>query len=207
MKVAQNTKKEVTKIYLIRHAPPVYYKDRENYFRDNTIPLSDMGIKHGKLVCRELMKKKIDKIFASNFIRSYQTAKFLAKKLGKNIDKEKALEEIDWKTWVKPKYFRISLEERRKQIPEYKKLLKELTHQQIKARRILGKIYRKYPNKKVAVFTHGNVIRTMITSVLGSHVIGFLSLNISMASISCIEVDSQGHVLIKYVNFTKHLDK
>lgn len=78
------------KIYFIRHADKV--KDRNK--PTNDWPLSETGIKQAQELADSNKFKDIDLIYSSDIERAYQTAKPIADKLRKNVERCKELNEL-----------------------------------------------------------------------------------------------------------------
>ncbi|MBU1202776.1 histidine phosphatase family protein [Patescibacteria group bacterium] len=192
-----------TRIYLIRHCHPNYLlKDK---LGDEKMPLSDIGQKQAKLLIKKLEQVKLEKIYVSELVRSRQTAEAYAKKHKKKIFTDDRLNEIDWTDWYKIKYFRMSEKTRRKNIKEYRRMNKELEKFQEKSRRMLYDIYKNNQGKRIGLFCHGNLIRSIITSILSTDIIGFLSMEIYQSSVTKLVIDRDGYIKINYINNISHL--
>lgn len=192
-----------TRIYLIRHCHPNYLiKDEVG---DEKMPLSDLGQKQAKLLIKKLEQVGLDKVYVSELTRSRQTAEKYAKKNHKKMFIDKRLNEIDWNDWYKIKYFRMSDKTRKKHIKEYRRMDRELTKIHEKSRRMLYDIYQNNKGKKVGLFCHGNLIRAMITSILNTDIIGFLSMEIYQSSVTKLVIDRDGYIKINYINNICHL--
>ena len=75
----------------------------------------------------------------------------------------------------------------------------------IKSRRLLADIYKHNKGKRVGLFCHGNIIRAMVTSILNTDVIGFLSTEIYQSSLTKLVIDRDGYIKVNYVNNICHL--
>jgi len=117
------------------------------------------------------------------------------------------LNEIEWNDWYKMKYFNMTDKTRIKRVPKYQKMEKELNEFQNHSRRLLADIYQQNKGKAVAVFCHGNLIRAMITGILNTDVIGFLSFEIYQSSVSKLVIDKDGYIKINYINSIRHLPR
>ncbi len=194
---------QYTSIYLIRHCHPAY--ELQEKLGDLKMPLSHIGLEQRSFLTKKLLTLGIDKIYVSQFMRSKLTAQPLAEATGLRPITDRRLNEINWENWYKVKYFNMSDKTRVKSIKKYREMDKELDKTQILARRLLADIYEKNKNKKVAVFCHGNLIRSILTSILNTDVIGFLSMEIYQSSISKMVIDADGYVKINYINNIGHL--
>jgi phosphoserine phosphatase len=197
--------KPYTTVYLIRHANPEYKLQKK--LGDRNMPLSAEGKRQAKLLAKNLAKREIEVIYSSEFKRAKETADYFSKEIRKKIIINKKLNEIDWKNWHRIKYFNTCETKRSKDLKNYKELDARLDKMQVKGRRLLWDIYKKNKAKRVAVFCHGNIIKSILTSILNADVIGFLSLEIFQSSISKLIIDSQGYVKINHINEVSHLPK
>ncbi len=197
--------KPYTTVYLIRHANPDYKLQKK--LGDANMPLSKQGVKQAKLLAKNLSKRKIEVIYSSEFKRARETADYFSKELKKKVIVNKKLNEIDWKNWHRIKYFNTCETKRSSTLKNYKELDTRLDKMQIMGRRILWDIYKKNKSKRVAVFCHGNIIKSILTSILNADVIGFLSLEIFQSSITKLLIDNKGYVKINHINEVSHLPK
>lgn len=192
-----------TSIYLIRHCHPAY--ELQEKLGDLKMPLSSIGLHQRGFLTKKLLTLSIDKIYVSQFMRSKQTAQPLAEAIGLRPIIDRRLNEINWQNWYRVKYLKMSDKTRVRSITKYLQMENELDKTQVLARRLLTGIYEKNKNKKVAVFCHGNLIRSMLTGILNTDVIGFLSMEIYQSSISKLVIDTDGYVKINYINNIGHL--
>jgi broad specificity phosphatase PhoE len=123
-------------------------------------PLTRRGVKKIKEVALILKKEKIDLIFASDLMRTKQTAGIIAGEKRINIIFDKNLREIrfgkfngksgeKWEIFFK----KIKKEKSGKsyKIENYKDVLK-------RARTFIEKINKKYRNKKILIVSHGAIV-------------------------------------------------
>jgi len=199
------TRKPYTTIYLIRHANPNYRL--ESKLGDRLMPLSLEGKKQARELAKALAKLNINSVYASSLARAQETAAYFTNRHHIEIKVEEGLDEIDWKAWHRVKYFRTSEERRKQSLTSYKTLDKQLDKMQTHTRRMLANIFKDNKGKNVAIFCHGNIIKTFLTGILDADVLGFLSLEIYQASISQLVIDRDAYVKIGYVNDVKHLSR
>jgi broad specificity phosphatase PhoE len=200
-KLQPKTRKPYTEIYLIRHANPNYSLQKK--LGDRLMPLSAVGRQQSQAISKILKKLDIDVIYSSELARAQETAGIFAGK--RNIVIEERLNEIDWKRWHRVKYFRTSEDRRKQYLKNYNILDAQLDKMQTEMRRALADIFLKNKGKKVAIFCHGNIIKSLLTSIINADVIGFLSLEIYQASISKLVIDKDGYVKVAFINDVNHL--
>lgn len=203
VKIRPKIKGPYTSIYLTRHCHPDYSVKKK--LGDTDMPLSKIGRKQRTYLDKKLLSLSIDKIYASELTRAKQTAKVFAKKVNKKIIIDKRLNEINWSRWYKIKYFNMSEKVRVKKFKYYQRTDKRLDKMQVDARHLINDIYLQNKGKKIVLFCHGNLIRTIITSILNTDIIGFLSMEIYQSSLSKILIDKDGYVKINYINNICHL--
>lgn len=193
-----------TQIYLVRHCKPDY--DQQHLVGDHNMPLDKIGLKQRKLLNKKLFSlKDIQIVYTSELLRAQQTAEIFLKKRKLEPIIDKRFNEVDWTEWYKMKYFNMSEKSRIKRIKSYREMDKRLNILQAKFRKILADVWQKNKGKNVMIFCHGNVIRSMLTSILNTDVIGFLSIELYQSSISKIVIDKHGYIKINYINNIGHL--
>lgn len=203
VKLKPKTRRPYTVIYLIRHGNPDYSVEKS--VGDFNMPLSAIGLKQRQYLTKRMLLMGINKIYASQLLRAQETARPLAEKMGKKLIIDERLNEIDWHDWYRIKYFNTSEKNRVRKFKPYSRLDRQLNKIQAESRRLLADIYRHNRGQKVALFCHGNVIKSIITSVINSDIIGFLSLEVYQSSISKLVIDRDGYVKIGYINNVSHL--
>lgn len=193
-----------TQIYLVRHCKPDYAQ--QHLVGDRNMPLDKIGLKQRKLLNKKLFSlKEVKIVYTSELLRAQQTAEIFLKKHKIEPIIDKRFNEVDWTEWYKIKYFNMSEKSRVKRVKAYKELDKRLNILQTRYRRILADIWKKNKGENVIIFCHGNVIRSILTSILNTDVIGFLSIELYQSSISKIVIDKNGYIKINYINNIGHL--
>lgn len=194
-----------TTVYLIRHCNPDYSQE-ENLGSDK-MPLSKFGLEQRKALTKKLLTLNIDRVYSSAFVRARETAALFADQAHKRIIIEPRFNEVDWLEWHRVKFFHITEENRPKHLKGYRKLDRQLDSIQVTARLALADIFKKNKGKTVAVFSHGNLIKAILTGILDADIVGFLSLEIFQSSISKLVIDKDGVVKINFINSVGHLRK
>ena len=202
-KIKPKIKSPYTIIYLIRHCNPDY--STEKLVGDHNMPLSKIGLEQREYLTTRLLRMNIDKVYSSEFLRAQETARQFADKAGKKIIIDKRLNEIDWTHWLKIKYFHMSEKTREKKLKHHLLLDSQLDKMQVTARRALSDLYKQNKGKTIAIFSHGNFIKSLITGIMNADVIGFLSLEIFQSSITKLVIDRDNFVKISYINDVSHL--
>lgn len=203
IKIKPKTRKPYTEIFLIRHCNPEY--KLENSLGERKMPLSKTGLKQQKYLNKKLSSLNIERVYSSEIKRAQETALIFAKKIKKEVIVDKRLDEIDWKDWTRLKYFNMSEKTRVKHLKNYRHLDEQLDKMQVVARRVLADIFKENKGRRIAIFSHGNLIRALLTGILNADVVGFLSLEIFQSSISKLIIDRDGYIKISYINDVSHL--
>lgn len=192
-----------TEIYLIRHCHPNYGLEKK--LGEYNMPLSEAGKKQRRYLTARLAKLGLNKMYASGLPRAQESAASLVAKTGLMLNIEERLDEINWRNWHRIKYFNVSEINRKKKFLFHADLDAKLDKYQTEARRVLALIWRENRGKKIALFTHGNFIKSLLTGILNADVIGFLSLEIFQSSVTKLVIDRTGYIKINYINDVSHL--
>lgn len=203
IKIKPPTSRPYTEVYLVRHCHPDYKKEKK--LGERNMPLSKTGLKQRKFLTAKLLSLKFDKVYMSELVRAQETAAAYLKKSEKRAIIDERLNEIDWTHWFRIKYFNMSEKKRQSKFKHHLTLDHRLEEMQTNARRTLADIYKHNKGKRVALFSHGNFIKSLVTGILNADVIGFLSLEIFQSSITKISIDRDGYVKINYINDVSHL--
>lgn len=202
-KIRPKTRRPYTEIYLIRHCHPDYTTEKK--LGEKNMPLSKVGLEQRNFLTKKLLRLNFDHVYMSEIKRAQETASLYVKKTKKKFVVDERLNEIDWVHWFRVKYFNVSEKKRKKKLLHHSSLDRRLDKIQADARRTLADIFRSHKGKKVAIFSHGNFIKALITGILNADVIGFLSLEIFQSSITKISIDRDAYVKINYINDVSHL--
>jgi alpha-ribazole phosphatase/probable phosphoglycerate mutase len=203
VKLKPPIKQPYTEVYLVRHCNPDYRLEKK--VGEKNMPLSGIGLEQRKYLTKRLMMLGKVKIFVSGLVRAQETGRLYAQKSHQKMTVDLRLDEIDWTDWHRIKYFNMTEKTREKKLKSYRALDRQLDKMQIAARRALADLFRRNKGKKILIFTHGNFIKALITSILNTDVIGFLSLEIFQSSITKLVIDRDGYIKISYINDVGHL--
>jgi len=190
----------MTKFFLIRHGANDFV-GKSIAGRMPGVHLNAEGRKQAERLAEKLSRESIQKIFSSPLERTMQTAGPLSKKLGLEIQISDALLEIDFGDWTGKTLDELSL------IPLWKKWnsFRSATRipngemiVEVQSRMVaqIEKLRREFPDGTLAIFSHGDPIRSVLTYFLGMPLDFFARLEISPASVSTLAIDDFGaHVL------------
>jgi len=203
VKLRPKTRKPYTVVYLVRHCHPDYKQEKK--LGDKNMPLSSFGREQLVYLTERLVKLKVNSVYASELRRAQETAAPIAKIIKKAVIIDARLNEIDWWDWHRIPYFHTSESGRIKKLKDYQILNKQLDKMQLRAKLLLDDIFLSNKGKTVALVTHGNFIKSLLTGILNADVLGFLSQDISQSSLSKIVIDKDGYVRISFINNVDHL--
>lgn len=153
-------------LYVIRHAQP---NDESETGGHGDPPLSDLGLAQAQAICSHLERETIDHIVSSPMIRARQTAEPLAAALGLEIEFDDDLKEAGWQlgAYIRTEENLQHFIEEMANDPEY---LYRPEGREAFTDRVMGSFTRiatENPGKTVAVFCHGMVTTSLVSTALG----------------------------------------
>ncbi|MFH1565959.1 MAG: histidine phosphatase family protein, partial [bacterium] len=183
-----------THFYFIRHGDA--YPGTEDNIQHPETPLNKRGIEQAKKLRRRLKKIKPDVILVSPYQRALDTMQIVTK--GKKVKAEILVDliEIGADYWPNPDQ-RSRRDE--KEAPSYKEDSEEV-------KKTFEKIWKTYYGKTVLVFTHGNLIRCLVSCIMNAGWEGFSKLIINLTSLTIIDEDEKGNPIIATVSDFAHLE-
>lgn len=184
-----------TKFYFFRHGNA--YPDTSDNVQFPITPLNKRGIKQAVKLGSRIKKIKSAHmvILSSPHQRALDTMNIAIKSMKVKPLILDELKEIGSDFWPNPDTVTLrNLEEP-----------KSYQACSLDVLRTFDKLWLKYKGKTVLIFTHGNWIRCLIASLMGSGWSGFNRLVINLASVTVIENDEYGEPLISTVSEIAHL--
>jgi len=183
----------MTTFYLIRHGENDLVGEAIAG-RSPGVHLNATGHKQAERLAEHLSRLRIDHLFSSPLERARETAEPLARKLGLEINISQALIEIDFGDWTRKSLHELNqLETWRKwntfrsngRIPKGESMLEAQTRLVSEIQRLRGQ----YPDQSLALFSHGDPLRSIIVYYLGMPLDLLLRLELSPASITIFTLD------------------
>jgi len=199
-----------TTLILIRHGETPYNRDRR-YQGHRDAPLTKKGKGQAKKIAIRLRNESLDAIYSSDLKRARYTAKAINGYHSLKVNILPELREIDFGDWEGKTHDEIQREWRglldeweRKpsqiKIPRGESI-KDLAE---RTRSTIKKIVGNYPDQRVAIITHGGLIRIVLIDALGLGLDDWWKTITSNGGISIIEYQSKrAEVLLQ--NDTSHL--
>jgi broad specificity phosphatase PhoE len=195
-----------TEIYLIRHGQSSANSAGILAGRDPSVGLTDLGRAQANDLARYLKERKIDRIYSSPLTRCLETIAPLANEIGKKIILDEAFIEMDYGLWSGEKLSKLSKKVEWRQIqkdpakfrfPEGESF-KEMHHRI--SERIPDILV---PGKTILICSHGDVIKMMISYLIGLKLNSFQQFFVEPASITQFYVGEQNSLV--RTNSTDHL--
>lgn len=153
-------------ILVIRHGQP---HDESQTGGEGDPPLSDLGLSQAQAIGDMLARETIDKIVASPMVRAHQTALPLCELLGMEPELDDDLKEAGWQAGA---YMRTEenmdfFEKKLTADPEYLYRPEGKAAFNERVMRAFTKVRDENAGKNVAVFCHGMVTTTFVSTVMG----------------------------------------
>ena len=202
----------MTNILIVRHGNSLSNASKTFTGHINS-PLSELGNKQAELTCKYIYQNyQVDAIYSSDLIRSIDTVKPLANKLGLNIITDKNLREMYGGKWEGMLFSDLPS----KYPDDYKVWTENVglarctggesyAEVQDRAVKIISKIATENDGKTVVISTHGAVIRAFECFVRNIPLTRMQEVNyVFNASVSEIEY-FEGKFNIKRTNISEHL--
>lgn len=158
-----NNMKLNNQYFILRHGQTIYQKKKRDFvypWPDNPpVRLTREGKKQIENLAKKIRKFKIDYIFSSDIFRARQSAEILAKKMGKKINFDQRLRDINLGIYhgrPKEEFYRDFPRMDKKRFSKVPP--KGESWNQVKKRVLsfLKEIEKKYKNKKILIVSHGD---------------------------------------------------
>ena len=189
--MSEATRPSVTYILLIRHGENEWVSSGKLAGRTPGVHLNEKGRDQAQQLAEMLAHQPIRAIYSSPLVRCLETAQPVAERLGLSVCEDPGLLEVDYGDWHARELKELG------KLPEWQMVqhfpssfrfpggeaLREVQQRSVAA---LERIAARHPNEVVALFSHGDVIRTTLAHYAGTALDLFQRVQISTASISTI---------------------
>ncbi len=184
----------MTTIYLIRHG--------ENDFvghaiagRSPGVHLNALGRKQAEQLAEHLATFPIRHLVSSPLERARETAEPLVQKLGVQLDISPALLEIDFGEWMGKTFAALERREDWRQWNAFRSGGRTPAGEsmlQVQGRVVgeIERLRRQWPDEHIALFSHGDPIRSAVMYYLGMPLDLLHRLEVSTASLSVLAIDN-----------------
>ena len=200
-----------TKIYLIRHAEAegnLYRRVHGQY----DSPVTELGLQQIAALGERFDGLKIDAIYASDLVRTQSTAKALSVPRKLEVITTPALREIHMGHWEDTTWARLEREEA-KQLAYYSsdparwEVGESFAAVNQRMAGVMAEIAAKHPGQTVAVFSHGNAIRTLLARLHGLPSERFPEIPYcDNTAVALIEAGADSTLTLRWMNDSSHLD-
>lgn len=185
-----------TTFHLIRHADNDLVGDRLAG-RTPGVHLNAVGRAQAERLAERLASTPIDVLFSSPLERTRETAQPLARKLGLEVQLSDALLEINFGDWTSQSFRELDRLESWKQWNTFRSAGRAPNGEsmlEVQARFVgeMERLRRRFPNRTLALFSHGDPLRAAIVYYLGLSLDLLLRLELSTASITTLAIDDWG---------------
>ncbi|CAB4550046.1 unannotated protein [freshwater metagenome] len=201
----------MTRILLLRHAHSVANAKGILAGRTPGITLSERGVKQSLEVATRLKEVTFSQIRISPMERCAETvqplianfSKTAAKKI--NIETDDDLVEVDYGKWTGKKLAVLSKEKSWKIVQETPSAMyfpggEGLLDVQARAMRGLNKVSKSAGSETKLLVSHGDVIKAIVASVLGTHLDHFQKIVIDPASITVLDFNGKDYRVLTLNN-------
>ncbi len=189
------------KLILTRHGETI---ENQKRIMQGHLPghLSKLGIEQAKKLALRLKHEKIDAIYSSDLTRATDTAKEIAryhKKISINFVQE--LRETDLGTLTGKCSKDIDFDYRPDDVESAASMQK-------RAKKLLDKVYNKYPDKTVLFVGHNGINKAIISVILNKSAKDMDKIESQHnTSISIFEIKEDKNHVVHLMNCTKHLER
>ncbi|MEX1019050.1 MAG: MSMEG_4193 family putative phosphomutase [Litorilinea sp.] len=181
----------VTYVLLIRHGENDWVGTDRLAGRTPHVHLNEKGREQALRIAEALAEQPVAAIYSSPLVRCIETAQPAAERLGLTVQEEPGVIEVDYGEWRGGNLKELS------KLPEWQLVQHnpssfrfpggETLHEvQSRAVNTLESMRVRHPNQVVAIYSHGDVIRTTLAHYLGVHIDLFQRVLIDTASISAL---------------------
>jgi probable phosphoglycerate mutase len=201
----------ITYLLLIRHGENDWVGTHRLAGRTEGVHLNDKGRGQSAQLAEALANQPISAIYSSPLERCLQTAEPVAAKLGQQVIHEPGFLEVDYGEWQGGDLKELSKTAEWLSVQHFPSTFRfpggETLHQvQSRAVWAIERIVQEHPNQLVAIFSHGDVIRTTLAHYMGTPLDLFQRIHINTASISALAFHN-GRPMVLFTNYTAELPK
>ncbi len=200
-----------TYFLLVRHGENDWVGTDRLAGRTPGVHLNETGQKQAEQLAELLATQPIAAVYSSPLDRCMQTAEPLAKALGLSVVAEPGVLEVDYGEWQAGHLKELSKLPGWQRVQHYPSTFRfpqgeTLREVQSRAVSTIERLRDAHPDQVVAIFSHGDVIRTTIAHYFGTPLDLFQRVHISTASISTLAFFNETPAVLN-VNYRPELSK
>jgi probable phosphomutase (TIGR03848 family) len=193
----------MTTLFLIRHAANDYVKDGKLAGRLPGVHLNDEGRQQAEQMAARMDKVKLDAIYAGPLERAVETAEYLARPRGLDIQVCAGLNEIQVGGWTDHKIDDLNKTDAWRMFQIYPSGARPPQGEtgrdmQMRAVQEVEAICARHPEGAAALVSHADVIKAIVAHYAGIHLDLFQRLIVSAAAVSVIWIGPWGPRLIRF---------
>lgn len=198
-----------TFLLLIRHGENEWVKSGRLAGRTAGVHLNEKGREQAAGLAGMLAQQPLHAIYSSPLERCLETAQPLAERTGLAIRIEENLIEVDYGAWHGAELKELAKRDEWQAVQHFPSTFRfpegeSLRDVQYRAAGIADRLAALHPNQVIALFSHGDVIRTLLAHFAGTPLDLFQRVHVSPASVSVVGVFG-GRPAILCVNYTAAL--
>lgn len=153
-------------------------------------------------LAERLLPVSLAAIYSSPLERTLQTAQILADRLALPVQVGAGFTEIDFGDWSGQRFADLAADPRWQAWNSFRSIARlpnggSMLEVQVQAITALHHLCRQYPEQRVAVVSHSDVIKAVVAHYLGIHLDLFQRMEISPASVSVIAVHHWGAQVLR----------
>lgn len=182
---------QITWVLLVRHGENEWVSSGKLAGRTPGVRLNEKGVQQAQALAKFLAIHPIGAIFSSPLERCIETATPLAEKLGLPVQVEPALLEVDYGEWHGIELKNAAQTPEWAMVQHYPSVFRfpageGLRQTQQRAIDGVERIVQENPDSVVALFSHGDVIRTLLAHYAGVPLDLFQRIQVNTGSVSTI---------------------
>jgi len=181
----------MTYLFLIRHGENEWVETGKLAGRTPGVHLNEKGHQQSAVLAERLAKQPISAIYSSPLVRCMETAQPLAQRLNLHIRAESGLLEVDYGDWRGKALKELSHQPEWQLVQVYPSGFRfpggeTLREVQSRVVATLERIRTQHAGEAIALFAHGDILRTALTWYLGAPLDLFQRIVISTASVTLL---------------------
>lgn len=200
-----------TFVLLIRHGENEYVATHKLAGRTPGVRLNEKGCHQAQTLVDYLAQQPLDAIYSSPLDRCLETAEPLAERRSLPLQVEPGVVEVDYGSWQGADLRELSKLPEWSQVQHYPSIFRfpggeTLREVQQRAVGAIERVRTAHEGQVIAVFSHGDIIRTTLAHYLGVPLDLFQRLAIATASVSVLGF-FDGRPMVLAVNYLSELPK
>jgi broad specificity phosphatase PhoE len=187
----------MTQLYFIRHGENDYVVRGAIAGRQTSVRLNDLGRAQAESIADGLAGEGIEQIYSSPLERCRETAEPLASRMGVTIEPTDQLLELDFGDWTGRPFSELDTSGTWHRYNEFRSGTRIpggelMLETQVRVVRFVQELRDQRPDGKVALITHGDVIRSALLYYLGMPLDFVHRMKVDIGSVSIVNLYRDG---------------